>query len=290
MSEVNWDEFLCRCSAIVKMMAASRSNPQITEKQEEWVRDYESRQKPPTDAQKLEYARLLQLRENGKKIVLSDGCIEYLMEVYAWETQRMIPINKESLDLMQLKKGKQCEGPAKILLSAVDGEMYETHKERIRNDFLSGEIDYYLGESVYKARNVTDCKNAFDYPGFLKKINNGLENGQREQVGGYGLITGAKELFIANCLVSATDEMIEDMKYRVLRKINAATTESPEFLETWSQFERSMRYDHIPPNQRVSKIKIEPFSEAEEQKIYDRVKVCREYLWNFHEMYQNLNL
>lgn len=285
----NWDEFKCRCSGIKRIMSTKQGTGPITEVQLKRISELEARTKPMTEPMKLEYAELVAKRDAPPKVVLSDTCIEYLMEVYAWNTRGMIALNKESLDLMQLRKGKQGEQESGVLLSVVDGQMYMQHKERISNDYLSGEIDFYLGESVYKATNITDTKNAFDYPTFLKKINNGLENGQKEQLQGYGDITGASDLYIANCLVSFTQEMVDDMKYKVLRKINCATTESPEFLEKWPEFQRSMFFDEIPHHQRVFKIKVEPFTEFERQKVYDRVKYCREWLFAFDEMYQSLN-
>lgn len=289
MNNTNWDLFKCRSSAIRKMMAIKQGTAGITEVQLARIKELEARTKEMTEKMKIEYAELVNRRDNPPPPELSEGCIEYLMEVYAWETQGMIAVGKEAVDVVQLQKGKIGEKEAGKLLSIVDGEIYLQHKERISNDYLTGEIDFYLGQSVSKAQNITDTKNAFDYPTFLKKINNGLENGQREQLQGYGDITGATDLYIANCLISFTDEMIQDMKWRVLRKVNAVTEESPEFLEVWRKFEKSMVFDKIPPNQRVFKIKIDPFTDFYRQKVYDQVKICREFLWKFDESYQKLN-
>jgi len=205
------------------------------------------------------------------------------MEWYAWETEGMIAVGKESLDNLAMRKGKEAETEAVALLSIHDSELYLTHKDRIENDYLSGEIDTYLGDDVMSAKNVTDIKNAFDYPTFLKKIHTGLENGQEEQLQGYGDITGAKELYIANTLVSASGEILEEMKYKVAKKFGAITTESPDFLEEWKKWYRSMVFSDMNPKKRVNKIKVEPFSEIRRQQVYDRVKVCREWLNNFHE-------
>lgn len=285
---IDFSKFKCRASSVRKILSNSQSNPQITEKQLARLSELEA--KPVlTDKQREEMADLLVKKSNKDKVILSDTCIEYLMEVYAWETRRMISVNKEAIDAMQIRKGKEGEKEAITLLSRVDKQLYQQHKERISNDFLTGEIDAYLGKHIYAAHNVTDIKNAFDYPVFLKKINNGLENGQKEQVQTYGDITGAQDLYIANCLISFSPEMIEDMKYRVLRKLNCATTESPEFIEKWADFERSTNFEQIPIQQRVFKIKVEPFSDFERQKVYDRVKVCRDFLCAFHEKYQSLS-
>jgi hypothetical protein len=197
----------------------------------------------------------------------------------------MIAVNKESLDNLSIRKGKMAEKVAGEVLSVVDDVEYLIHKDRISNDYLSGEIDLYLGEHVMAATNITDIKNSFDYLTFLKKIHTGLETGQKEQLQGYGDITGATDLVVANCLITAPREIIEDMMWKVAKKVNAATFESPEFLAEWPVFERSMIFHHIPLQRRVSKIKVEPFSAFERQRLYDRVKVCRDWLNKFHEEY-----
>jgi len=289
MSTVNWDLFKCRCSAINKLLANGADGRQITEKQEVELKKLEDKL-TLTTPQKEEIERLRALKAKKGIIVLGDTAVGYLMEVYAWETEQMIAVGKESLDMMQMKKGKVGEAEAGMLLCEVDGKEYLQDKQRIFNDFLSGEVDFFIGESIYKAKNVTDIKNAFDYPSLLKKIHNGLEPGQKEQLQGYGDITGAQELFVANCLISFTVDMVRDMEYKVLRKLNCATTESPEFIEIWPQFERSMYFEKILPHKRVHKIPVTPFSEFERQRIYDRVKFAREFLWKFDEEHENRNL
>jgi hypothetical protein len=233
--------------------------------------------------------RLMALNANKGKVILGDTAISYLMEVYAWETEGMIPVSKESMDILSISKGKKQEGQAGALLGFVDDVEYKIHKERISNDFLSGEIDLYLGESVYEATRVPDIKNSWDYTVFLKKIRGGLENGQKEQLQGYGDITGATDLLIANCLVDCTEENIEEVKWRVAKKYGAFTIESPEFLKEWVKWERSMRFEHIDPYKRVHKIKVDPFTDSERQKVYDRVKYARDWLFIFNEEHEKRN-
>lgn len=286
MNTVDWSSFKTRCSAISKILSNSRSNPQLTELQAAKLAEFRAKLNAGgafSEAQNRDYFTLLAKEQNSTKVILSDTCIDYLMDVYAWETEGMIPVGKESLEVLAMEKGKQGEKEAGILLSIYDSMEYKVHKDRISNDYLTGEVDLFIGKHIYAATNVTDIKNAWDYPTFLKKTVKGLENGQTEQLQGYGDITGAKDLFIANTLVSATEQMIIDMQFKVMRKINCATTESPEFLEEWPKWEKSMRFDHMPAWKRVHKIKIEPFTPFEQQQVYDRVKVCREWLFNYDE-------
>lgn len=292
-TEINFDDFKVRCSAISKVLSNSRSNPQLTESQAKRIIELEDKLDKKgqlTITQAGELASLREKEANGTKLVLSDTCIEYLMVEYAWKTEGMISVNKEAMDLAAMKKGKVVEAMSGKLLSLIDGVEYKVHKDRIYNEYLSGEIDFYHGEHVMAATRIVDNKASWDYPIFLKKMHTGLEGGQKEQVQGYCDITGAGEGFIANTLVDTPDEIIEEMQYRLSKKLGCVTTEEPEFLKEWATWAKSMRFTKIPIHKRAHKIKIEPFTQFEREKLYDRVKVCREWLNNFHEDYQKLNL
>lgn len=286
--EVDFSKFKCRCSAISKLLSNGVDGRQITANQEVELKKLEDKE-GRTPKQDEEMTRLLALKANKGKIILGETAIGYLMEVYAWETEGMIPVSKESMDILSISKGKKQEAQAGALLGFVDDVEYKVHKDRIKNEFLSGEIDLYAGDSVYKANRLPDIKNSWDYTVFLKKIRGGLESGQREQLQGYGDITGATDLLIANCLVDCTDENIEEVKWRVAKKFGAVSIESPEFLKEWGKWERSMKFEHIDPYKRVHKIPVEPFTDFERQKVYDRVKYARDWLCIFHKEHEKRN-
>lgn len=291
--DINWDLFKVRCSAISKVQSNSRSNPQLTENQAENLAKYRKKLEEGgklTEKQQIEMTGWIEKEENGSKVILSDTCIEYLTVEYAWRVEGMISVTTEAMEILAMKKGIMVEAMSGKLLSLIDDVEYKVHKDRIYNEYLSGEIDFYAGDNCMTAHIIVDNKASRDYPIFLKKINTGLEGGQREQLQGYGDITGAKNLYVANTLVDTPDEIIEEMKFRLAKKMGCATTESPEMLEEWIIWEKSMRFSHIPIHKRAHKIKIEPFTTFEREKLYDRVKVCREWLNNFHDQYQKLNL
>lgn len=296
MKEFSPQNFNVRCSAIHAVMANSRSNPTLTEKQAERLTELEDKVLLTPKMQE-EMAELLIKKENGKKVILSDTCIAYLMEEYAWQTQGMIRLSKELLDIPQMRKGIAVEQDSLDLLCVVDGVVYKENKDedgnrpRLYNEFLSGEIDAYVGENATAASIVPDIKSIYDYPTFLSKIHESLTIANDWQLKGYSDLTGAKDVFVANCLVDADFATIEAVKWQLLRKLagSAATDESPVFKEKWEIVERSMKFNHMPAHQRVFKKKVEPMSETQRQAVYDRVKVCREWLAIFHETYENLN-
>jgi hypothetical protein len=286
--EVDFSLFKCRCSAISKILSNSRDNPVITDKQAVLLSELEK--KPIlTKNQADEMARLIVLRENKDKIILSDTCIDYLMDVYAWETEGMIPVSKESMDLLAIKKGKECQTEGITMMSILFDEVYTENKERISNDFLSGEPDSYTGASILEATHISDQKNMWDYPIFLKNLHKSLENGYQQQVQGYGDIAKCPSLSIDKVLCSNPPEVIEEMKWKISKRFGAITIESPDFLREWEKWERSMIFDHIPIIQRVHRIPVEPFTSLEQQQVYNRVKICRDWLCKFYEVRQQLN-
>jgi hypothetical protein len=245
-----------------------------------------------TEKMKMDIVDLEVKKANGNKLILSDTCIEYLMEWYAWEVHGRRS-SKERMELQQLKKGKLAQTDSVALLSVVGGENYieNTEKERISNDYLSGEVDAYLGTSLQNILVVVDLKNSFDEPSFLRKINCGLENGIKEQVQGY-MDIGQCEGYIAHTLVNMPEIMLLEEKRRLFYSLPGEyiSEESPAFLEKWKQVERDMTFDDIPPRQRVFKIKIDPFTDFDRQRLYDRVKICREWLASFDERYKKMNI
>lgn len=293
--QIDWQNFKVRCSAIHCVLSNSRSNPVLTEKQAVKLAELQKRDNL-TEPMKIELADLLVKKGNGSKVILSDTCIAYLMAEYAWKTERMVPITRELLDVPQMTKGTLVEADSLLLLSKVDGVLYrpnmdaDGHRERICNDYLSGEVDAYLGESIMTATVIPDVKSIWDYPTFLCKIYEPLTNANDWQIKGYMDISGASEGFVANCLTDTPPETIEKIKYKLLNKMNVATEEATEFKEKWETLERSMTFSQIPEHKRVFKKKVEPMSDTQRQFLYDRVKVCREWLNTFHETYQNINL
>jgi hypothetical protein len=177
----------------------------------------------------------------------------------------------------------------------VDGTYYfpnedeNGNRERIYNDYLSGEVDAYEGESIMTATTIPDVKSIWDYPTFLNKIHEPLTPANDWQIKGYLDISGAPKGFIANCLVDTPEEIINKTKEKLLYKTGCVTEEDAKFKANWKILERSMRFGHISPNKRVFKKNVEPMSNEKRQLLYDRVKVCRDWLSNFHEMYGNMN-
>lgn len=286
---INWDSFKVRCSGINKALSKSKSNPNLTDLQEATLIDLEYKLQTDGELTKKEHIMLAKLqtkRDNDDKTALSDTCIDYLMEEYGMTVEGMISIGKESMSNIGIEKGNLCEMEALNLLIRVDKVPYKRHKERIYNDYLSGEIDAYHGGHVMSAERILDLKNVQDYILFLRRLHKGIEKEHRQQVQGYMDITKAPQGQVSYALVDMPDVLQERLLWVITSKLGAATPESPEVLAEWPLWVKSMHFAHIPPERRVYSIPVHPFSHKEQQALYDRVKVIREWLFRFHENYQ----
>lgn len=274
--KIDWTKFKVRCSALSQVMSDSKSNPCITEKQAEKLKDYQSRAKL-TDNQRQELDDLLKKQENSKKVVLSDSCISYLTEAYALITAQKLSITKE-MDIDSLRRGRLSEPESIMALSFVDNVPYEKNEIRVENEWLTGLPDIFTGEDITRAEKIVDVKSIWDYPLFLYKETQEVVSSNRQQLAGYAWITGAREAFVANVLVDMPEEIRNDYKRRLFYRMNALTDESPEYKIAVANMEQSMMFGDIPVHMRVSKKQVELFSDFEKEAIKARVAVCREWL------------
>ena len=220
---MDFSNFKVRCSAISMAMSNSRSNPVLTEKHV--LRLAELEEKPIlTDKMQQEMAELLVKKDNGTKIILSDTCISYLMTEYAWRVEGKVSVTREIMDIPQMQKGTIVEADSLKLLSIVDGIIYRANenengeRERIYNEYLSGEVDAYVGDEIMGAKIIPDVKSIWDYPTFLCKIHEPLTLSNDWQIKGYMDISGAPDGFVANCLIDTPQHIIEAVKLKLLNK------------------------------------------------------------------------
>lgn len=248
---MNWESWKCRCSAISKMMANSKENPPLTDIQEARLMELIQKRENDkiTEKQMLEMVVLLQKKENSKDVVLSDTCIQYLLEAYAWETEQMCSITKE-MDVEYFERGRKTEPESIELLSFVDDVPYLKNEQRFENDFLSGIPDILNiagpieveggGLQIWCANSVLDIKSCKDYPTFLYKIHKGVDPGNAEQLQGYGDILECGDLGVAFTLPTMPQSIREGYKMKLAYKMNAAIDQDEEFERAWANLERSI--------------------------------------------------
>jgi hypothetical protein len=290
----DWSRWRCRCSAISKILTNSQGNAPLTELQEIKVVELEGKQNNGriTEKQLIELGALLLKREKSKDVILSDSTVAYLTEAYAYETEGMISITKE-MDVEYFDRGRKTEPESIELLSFVDNTAYVKNEFRFENDFLSGIPDvvgFFEPEDLTVAvKSIKDIKSCRDYPTFLYKIHKGLDPGNEQQLQGYGDILDCDDLGVCFTLPNMPEDQRNGYAFKLAQKMGCATTDAPEFKKEWAKLERSMIFKCLPPEKRVYKVPVTPFSFDEKVALYDRVKQAREWLFNFDIFMNKLN-
>jgi hypothetical protein len=122
---------------------------------------------------------------------------------------------------------------------------------------------------------------------FMPKLIESVDRGYEAQLNCYYSLSGAKCGYIFYTLVSATPEMVEEEKYYILKRLNAATEYSPEAVEAIENLITNMTFEDIDARERVIKILV-PRNEELIQKMKDKVPVMRQWLKDFHQKHMNL--
>jgi hypothetical protein len=201
-----------------------------------------------------------------------------------------------------LDKGNEREEDAITLVSRVTKRFYKKNTERLTNDYISGELDLFLGETVDNADETIDTKVSWSANTFFRAKNKPLDKMYEWQGVGYMALSGAKKHTVAYCLVNGTESAIANEK-RILSYQNgmmdAGGNPSLEFIERCKQIEINHIFDlaafqkeyphydfandvskwtyDIPMEERLFMISFER-DEAEIERLYQRIRDCRRWM------------
>ena len=216
--------------------------------------------------------KLVKDKEAGN---LSEGAKTYLKKVYA-ETKYN---RKKDFTSKYTEKGTETQKDCLTLICRLDKTLYKENEERLSNNYITGILDFYDGDTVETAKYVIENKSAWDIHTFLGYLGEKLDRAWWSQGQGYLDLSGAKEGEISICLVDATDSMILEEKRKLLWKMadKAATEYNPEYLEACVELERSMTFPDIPMEHRRIKHPIQR-DDTFIEKVYRTVEKCRIYL------------
>jgi hypothetical protein len=215
--------------------------------------------------------------------LLSETCKSYLAKVYA-----EVKYGKRSLQQQKgnkyTEKGKLVEEDAIDLYCSVVKEYFKKNDIRLNNEWLTGELDLYAGEEIYRAQKVIDIKSPWDVETYFGNLGKPLNPEYFFQLQGYFSLTGASEGEVAYCLVSAPESIINDEKFRLFRQLGVATMEAPEFIKAEAELLNNMIFDDMPAEHRVMRFPVQR-DDALIDKIHQKVEKCREYLVDLEKLH-----
>lgn len=208
----------------------------------------------------------------SKSETLSETCKSYLIDVFIKAKYG----RERVLDNKYINKGLQAEEDAITLFSRAKKSFFKKNDTRLTNEFLSGEPDLFVGESIDKAEQIIDIKTSWDIFTFWKSKLDDLNKDYFYQLQGYMYLTGAKSSTLAYCLIDTPQLLVDDEKKKLFYKMGLID-ENKDFIEACAKIDTNMVYTDIPIAERIHTIEIQRDEEVIEA-IKSRVNECRIYL------------
>lgn len=241
-----------------------------------------------TDKQNLERIELQFRMDNYDPTVLSKGCMMYLVFLYSYMKYGSQKHKWSTGDIKpQLLRGTKMEKSSFEIIKRATGQNLYRYKSLLKNDFLKAQLDVINAKNPDDATKVIDIKTSYSQFDFMKVVNSDrILRSNNFQMQGYLGVTGKEYGEVYHVLADFTEEAILEQR-NAMHKIlcpDGITTET--FLEEWAQVEESMRFSHIPDEERVIYYKVER-DEKIIAKIYEKVEFCRTWLSEFEQKHHN---
>lgn len=204
----------------------------------------------------------------NKSELLSETTKTYLVEAFVGEKYgRFKEISSKYFD-----KGNEVERLGITLYSSITKRFLVENEKQYENDFIKGKPDVFQDDTIF------EFKSSWDIFSFWKARTSKTNSDYYWQVMGYMALTGAKSAKLIYCLIDTPDQLIEDEKWRLARKMGVIDAmHHPEYVEACQKLDHNMKYGDIPMKDRFFQINIERDNTAIKA-IQDRVLACREYM------------
>lgn len=210
--------------------------------------------------------------------LLSKTAQKHLLDVYIAEKYG----RKKDIQTKQMKKGIEVEQESIELLSMYLKLPLSKNENRFNNDYINGFPDIIDNDTII------DIKSSYDLWTFLGNIPDKLDSLYYWQMQSYMWLTNAKSAIIAYCLVNTPESIIQQEKYYLLKKMDVATEENPEYVKEAMKIEFNMSFDDITIEERILMFSVER-SEDDILRIQHKVEKAREYLRIIEETHKNFN-
>ena len=242
------------------------------------------------------YAGYLMVEPKKKSESISEATKTHLVDCFVSAMYG----RREEITGKFLEKGNEREEDSITLLSRVKKIFFKKNEDNLKNTFISGTPDLFLGESIKKADETLDTKTSWSAHTFFRAQKKELDDMYYWQGQCYMALTGASKHTVAYCLVNGTESAIISEKRRLAWRMNLIDPQASEeykskcrqieinhifdlkaFMNECPHFEfdndvNTWAYD-IPMNERVFAIEFERNSEDIER-LYKRINDCRKWM------------
>jgi len=235
-----------------------------------------------TPSQELERIELQFRMYNYDPTALSLSCSMYLMFIYQYLKygKQVYHMKKSKRQMTQLIRGTKMEKTSFEIIKRVTGQNLYRIKSQLSNDYLKGQMDAVNGSTIKKSTKVIDIKTSYTQFEFMKCVLSDVKRAHSFQMQGYLALTGKEYGEIYHVLPDFTEDVIQEHKEKMFELLCPDGVVTTHFKQEWQQAEDSMRFSHIPDEERIIYYPVER-DEKIIGKIYEKVEFCREWLSKF---------
>lgn len=215
----------------------------------------------------------LMVEPRSKSEVLSESTKTHLVDVFVSAKYG----RNTDIQSKYMTKGLEVEEDSITLYSRTSKTFYKKNEEHLSNEFIKGTPDLFQGPSIENAELIIDIKSSWDIFTFFRANNDTLNKKYYWQLQSYMALTGAQNAKLVYCLVNTPDALLHDEKRKLMWKMNVLSENDKLYVEACDEIDRLGIYDDIPMGERFFEIEVHR-NDADIQRLYDRVIVCREWM------------
>lgn len=179
--------------------------------------------------------------KKGWTVEQSVTCKRKLVQMYRerlWK-RRSFKTNKYT------EKGTNQEDESIDLYCIVKRKMFKKNVERLTNNYFTGELDLFEGETIKTATRTIDIKTCWDWTTFPSIVDNKPDDDYEYQGYVYNDLTGATSHIVAKCLVNTPADLITNEKRILAYKMHEIQggEESAEYIKACIEIEKNSIVD-----------------------------------------------
>jgi len=223
---MDFSKLLFRCSSLGHLLSETREKSNLDKYKDAVIslakhkEEYSSMSKYNKDGitpsklaeNKLEKIKSIDLEvrnleKTKDEITLSDGAKTHLIDLYVSITTG----RNTDIENKYIKKGNAVEEDAITLYARVKKQMFRKNEEHLKNEYIMGTPDTFLGEGIQNATFVPDMKSSWDLYTFYRTFAKELSRLYFWQDIGYQWLTGARKGSIAYCSITPSTIFVKEI-------------------------------------------------------------------------------
>lgn len=199
---------------------------------------------------------------------LSETCKTHLLECWITETYG----RRKEFTNQYIKKGLMVEEDSLTLYSLVKKKYFVKNQETFENDFLIGTPD------IIEPEEIIDIKSSWDLFTFHSVLTKPINKDYEYQLKGYCDLKNKDVAKLAYCLINTPEQLVNDQKRKLQWSMGLIDAEANEdYRKACEEIDKANYFDDIPIEKRYIEFTLKRSPDTIE-KIYTRVKECREFL------------